>query len=113
MNYAEIESSIGPLLGVLGSTGKQRPNDNSGIGSISGERPWHSDINKPFKNTDIEKIKNIGIYQKMAYYFSQSVLTIIPILPRFARIVADRRQITTMRSQAASLLLNRPSPVTS
>lgn len=104
LDYAHIESSIGDLVDWLGSNGRKLADSSKGIGEISGKQPWHSDINKPFKITDAEKLAMLRRGQGISYHAARIILALVPIVPRIARILADRRQLGAMRNQAQALL---------
>ncbi len=104
LDYADTESSIGDIVAWLGSSGRMLANSSKGIGEISGKNPWHSEINKPFKNTDAEKLASLRGSQSTSYHLARMFLTLVPIVPRIARTLADRRQLGALRDQAQDIL---------
>lgn len=104
LNYNDIESTISDIVAWLGSSGRMLAASSKGIGEISGKNPWHSEINKPFKNTDAEKLAVLKRSQSTSYHLARVLLTFVSIVPRIARTLADRRQLGALRDQAQEIL---------
>ncbi|MBJ7396644.1 MAG: sulfotransferase [Akkermansiaceae bacterium] len=110
LDYADTQTRVDDLVSWLGSNGRKLTDSSKGMGEISGKNPWHSEINKPFKNTDSEKLAMLRRGQGVSYRIAKIFLSLIPIVPRIARTVADRRQINAMRDQAQELLNGSLAP---
>jgi len=104
LDYADIETRFGEIITWLGSNGRKLADSSKGMGEISGKNPWHSEINKPFKNNDAEKLAMLRRSQGIAYHAAKILLSLMPFVPRIARTLADRRQVEAMRNQAHELL---------
>jgi hypothetical protein len=92
------------ILGWIGSSGIKREHSAGTLDAVAEKNPWHANINKPFDNRDADKLKNLTFYQSFIFHATRSFLHIANSLSRKARVVADQRQMTSLRQQAADLL---------
>jgi len=104
MGYEDIGTRLDDLIQWLGSSGNRSEAKGSGVGELSGQKPWHSEINKPFQNRDDEKLANLSKPQISRYESARSFLSYIPWLGSISRELADRRQMNALRTFAEGLL---------
>lgn len=113
LNYPEIPVSMPRVLDWIGSSTTLRGASAGGMGEISGQRPWHAEIDKPFKNDDARKLKNLSPWQTASYRLIRAALSLMPFVTRKARTMADQRQMAALRAQARDLLQIRAHPAQS
>jgi len=113
LNYPEIPESMPRILDWIGSSASPRGVVAGGMEEISGQRPWHTEIDKPFKNDDARKLKNLGTWQTASYRLTRAALSLMPSIARKARTMADQRQMNALRGQARDLLQTRAHPTQS
>jgi hypothetical protein len=113
LDYPGIPASMPRLLEWIGSTAAPREAESGSMGEISGQRPWHTEIDKPFRNDDARKLKNLSAWQTAGYHVSRALLSLMPSIARKARTMADQRQMNALRAQARVLLLTHAQPTQS
>lgn len=104
INYPDLPNSIASVIGWVGSNGRPRSDSAQGVGEHSGKMPWHSEITKPFRNSDAAKIRNLTSSQVTSYRLARTFLAWLPLIGRLARHFADQREIDACRKRAAELL---------
>lgn len=107
IDYPDLPGSIAPVIGWIGSNGILRSDAAHGVGEHSGKMPWHSDINKPFTNTDADKLRNLSPSQVMTYHIARIFFACLPWIGRLARQFADKRELEACRKRASDFLANR------
>ncbi len=110
LDYPEIPTSMPKLLEWIGSNGERRDPTAAGMRGISGSRPWHTEIDKPFKNDDASKLQNLSKPSVLLYQGARLLLSLFPFVARKARTIADQRQMQALRAQARELLQRNDSP---
>jgi hypothetical protein len=92
VEYATIPERLDELCCWIGSTSDR---ENRSIGSVqatSGQRAWHSEIDKPFHDDDTQKLANLSVSQICRYKTTAALLDKIPFIKSLARSLADRRE---------------------
>jgi hypothetical protein len=107
IEYPEIASEIENIRTWVGSTADLRSDGRSNIGDVAGDSPWHSEISKPFQNRDEEKITSLKASDKFLYGTGKALWALLPMMPAYARKLADNRQIAALHGQARILLSQR------
>lgn len=102
--YAAIPDSIKEVVPWCGSNGEAGRKTNSGLIEISGRMPWHTEMNKPFKNTDPDKLRNLKTLQVWSYHLTHAMLDLLPFAGRLARKLANRREFNAIRQRADEAL---------
>ena len=113
LNYPDIPASMLRVLEWIGSSDTPRGTTGGGMGEISGQRPWHTEIDKPFKNDDARKLGNLSPWQTASYRLTRATLSLMPFVARKARNLADQQQMAALRTQARELLQIRAHPTVS
>lgn len=113
LNYPDIPVSMPRVLEWIGSSDTPRYTAGGGMGEISGQRPWHTEIGKPFKNEDARKLGTLSPWQIASYRLTRATLFLMPFVARKARNLADQRQMVALRLQARELLQIRVHPTVS
>lgn len=106
LDYPEIPSRMTEIVKWIGSSGRKRESNNNTLNAVSDKNPWHANINKPFDNRDAEKLRNLKWWQSTGFRLSRTLLKPLGPLNRKARLLADKRQMAALRTQAADLLKN-------
>lgn len=92
IDYPDLPAAVPVILRTAGSSGIKRDQSSGGLGDYSGNKPWHSEITKPFKNTDPEKLRNLSKNQRITYRLSSGSLNLLPFIGFLARKAADHRE---------------------
>jgi hypothetical protein len=108
--YPEIGARVDEIAEWIGSTNSKRTEGTGAVSVHAGKNPWHSEIQKPFENKDAKKLEQLPQHKIQAYRIASAWLKMLPFIPRMARIVADRRQATALRTQACKLLEENANP---
>jgi hypothetical protein len=106
IGYPEIPEKLDMLVTWTGSSGVRRLASTGSLDSVADRNPWHSNINKPFKNQDAEKVRNLTKWQASGFKITYAIIGSLGFLSRMARKAADERQMASLRQQAAELLNN-------
>jgi hypothetical protein len=104
IEYAAIPDSIKKVVLWCGSDGEAGRKANSGLVEISGRMPWHTEINKPFNNTDPDKLRNLKTLHVWSYHLTHAMLALLPLVGRLARKLANRREFNAIRQRADEAL---------
>ena len=103
IHYSDIPDSIASLISLVGSLGRIRKDAAHGVGEHSGKMPWHSEINRPFRNADADKLGNLKPSQVISYRSVRTMLTCLPFIGKLARHFADQRELKACRKRAAEV----------
>jgi hypothetical protein len=92
IDYPDLPDAIPVILRTAGSSGIKRNQGGGGLSDYSGSKPWHTEITKPFKNNDPEKLLNLTPIQKTTYRLCSGFLDLLPFIGLLARKAADQRE---------------------
>jgi hypothetical protein len=102
--YQDMQPAIQEILKLTNSAGIKRDRASGGVGDHSGRNPWHSEITKPFKNTDPAKLKNLLPSQVRSYGIASKLLKRLPLVGIAARKVADKREFLAAGRRATAVI---------
>lgn len=106
VEYARIPEQIDAIFSWIGSESTQTATSTSAVQATSGQRAWHSQIDKPFHNDDALKIANLNAAQIRNFNTTSTLLRLFPVIGTLARRAADRRTAKALRDKARSLIKN-------
>lgn len=104
INYPDLPEAVRRIVELSSASDIKRLNQSGGLGEHSGRNPWHSEITKPFKNTDPDKLLNLTSLQKTTYFIASILFRILPFIGSIARIVADRRELKAAGHRADTVM---------
>jgi hypothetical protein len=105
VDYAGIPSQIEEIYKWIGSESREKVQTVGAVLTTSGERAWHSEIDKPFRNDDNAKLAKLTDSQIRRYRTTAALLRILPFLGTLARNKADQRQAFALKDMAISILV--------
>jgi hypothetical protein len=104
IDYPNLPYAVQTIVDWVESDGAKRQETGMGLGDHSGKNPWHSEINKPFKNTDPEKLHSISVTQKVTYLLASSIFCCLPWVGSISRKMADRREYCAASQRADAVI---------
>jgi hypothetical protein len=104
VEYARIPEVLDEVFSWIGSVCANAATTTGSVKSMSGGRAWHSQIHKPFRNDDDQKISNLSNTLIHRFNITQSLLQLLPPVGALARHLADRRQASELKKKASQIL---------
>jgi hypothetical protein len=110
VEYARIPEQLEEIYSWIGSTNSESLDATGAVQLISGQRGWHTQIDKPFHNDDAQKIANLNTAQIRSFNIASQILRLLPVIASIARRAADRRTANAARNKALTLITTRQTP---
>ena len=104
VKYSTIPEQLSEIFEWIGSESARESSSTGSVEVTSGQRAWHTEINKPFRNDDTNKLTNLMPSQIRVFETFKGLLDTFTFVGSVSRGIVDALEAKSLKSRAYSLI---------